>query len=288
MLRYTRVMPTLLRLPERLRAPLARTSTFAIAIASFWLCVPSLVPALPEIGLPAGIAYAAETIAAAAEDPAREASVKPGINDKYLSPNLDVQTWVERFEGESRQIFNHRNEIAATLGLKPGAVVGDIGAGTGLYTRIFAHQVGKEGTVFAVEISPKFIERLGALSSSEQLPQIQVVTGGDHSTNLPSASIDVAFVCDVYHHFEYPEAMLASLRRALRPDGELVVIDFERIPGKSEDWVVKHVRAGKGVFLEEIQAAGFVLDEEVVVEGLEDNYILKFKRGSDEDTSEPR
>ena len=71
--------------------------------------------------------------------------------------------------------------------------------------------------------------------------------------------------------------MLASLRLALRPGGELVVVDFKRIPGKTEEWIIEHVRAGQEVFTREILDAGFELIEEVSIAGLEDNYVLRFR-----------
>ena len=95
--------------------------------------------------------------------------------------------------------------------------------------------------------------------------------------DLPEDSIDLAFVCDVYHHLEYPRSMLASLRRALRPGGVLVVIDYERIPGRSWPFILNHVRAGKHEFAKEIEEAGFVLEEELRVEGLVQNYMLRFR-----------
>ena len=85
-------------------------------------------------------------------------------------------------------------------------------------------------------------------------------------------------MCDTYHHFEYPHSTLASLHQAIRPGGSLVVIDFERIPGESRDWVLEHVRAGKDVFTREIEAAGFELVEQVAIEGLKENYVLRFRR----------
>ena len=85
------------------------------------------------------------------------------------------------------------------------------------------------------------------------------------------------FACDTYHHFEYPQATLASIRRALRPGGTLVVVDFERIPGKTRPWLLDHVRCGKGQVIAEIAAAGFELVEEVPL-GLEENYFLRFVR----------
>jgi SAM-dependent methyltransferase len=207
-----------------------------------------------------------------------EDSVRPGINDKFLSPELDVDHWVETFEGESREIFRERDRILKVLPLSRGARVADIGAGTGLFTWPMATRVGATGRVYAVEISPNFAQRLREGSRQRRLAQVSVEDGGERSIGLPAASVDLAFLCDTYHHFEYPKAMLASIREALRPGGELVVIDFERIEGKTKNWLLKHVRAGKQVFQSEILAAGFVLVEEVEVDGLEENYMLRFRR----------
>ena len=100
----------------------------------------------------------------------------------------------------------------------------------------------------------------------------------DRSVHLPPDSIDLAFVCDTYHHFEYPPATLASIRRALKPTGTLVVVDFERIPGKSREFILGHVRAGKEVFTREIVDAGFILMGEVDMPLLEENYLLRFRK----------
>jgi len=94
---------------------------------------------------------------------------------------------------------------------------------------------------------------------------------------LPESSIDLAFICDVYHHFEFPQASLASLHRALKPGGVIVLIDFKRIPGESSDFVMGHVRAGQEVFESEIVAAGFEKIDEVT-DLLEENYFVIFRR----------
>ena len=209
---------------------------------------------------------------------AEEESVKPGINDRYLAPDLEVEEWVERFEGESREIFRSRHAIVEAMALRPGMTVADVGAGTGLFVPLLAGAVGSDGRVFAVDISPGFATHLRDRVAEAALGNVSVVLSSERSVTLPTESTDLLFVCDVYHHFEYPEATLASILRALRPGGEFIVIDFERIPGVSPEFVFGHVRAGKETFTEEIRDAGFELVEEVALDGLEDNYFLRFRK----------
>jgi ubiquinone/menaquinone biosynthesis C-methylase UbiE len=207
-------------------------------------------------------------------------SVKPGINSRFLDPDLDVDEWVERFETEDREIYDQRHEIVAAIGLRPGQAVADVGAGTGLFTALFASEVGASGKVYAVDIAPRFVELIRTRAAQAGLSQITGVVCTERSIELPPESVDVAFICDTYHHFEYPFDTMASIRRALRRNGELVVVDFHRIPGTSSDWVMDHVRAGQDVFTREIEArieaSGFSKIEELPL--LRENYVLRFRK----------
>lgn len=206
-----------------------------------------------------------------------DASVKPGINEKFLDPNLKVDEWTEKFETESREIFHLRNEIVAAVGLKPGMAIADIGAGTGLFTLPFAEAVGEGGKVYAVEIARNFLDHIRARAARAKAANVETVLATERSVELPESSIDLAFICDVYHHFEYPQASLASLHKALKPGGMIVLIDFKRIPGESSEFVMGHVRAGQEVFESEIVAAGFEKVDEVK-DLLKENYFVKFRR----------
>jgi SAM-dependent methyltransferase len=206
------------------------------------------------------------------------AETPEGINDNFLSEDLDIDEYVERFEGESREVFVERHAIVEALALATGSQVADIGAGTGFFTALFAEKVGGNGTVYAVEISPKFLEHLRERFAAEEPAPVRVVEGTRNSVELPPSSVDVAFICDVYHHFESPKDSLASLHSAIRPGGSLILIDFDRIPEESPEWIFEHVRAGEEIFRAEIEAAGFAFTEEIQLEGLKNNYMLRFER----------
>jgi len=206
---------------------------------------------------------------------AQEKSVKPGVNDSFKNPNLTE--WVTKFEGESRETYQKRKEIVSACRIKPGMTVADVGAGTGLFTRLFAEAVGKDGTVYAVDISPKFLEHIKSSATKMNLSNVTTTLGTDYSASLPESSVDVVFICDTYHHFEFPTRMMSSIRQSLKPGGRVVLIDFIRVPGMSSDWVMTHVRAGQDVFEREISECGFTKSENVD-HLLKENYLVIFEK----------
>ena len=183
------------------------------------------------------LGLALSLVACAGPRQADRTPVPEGINDSFLAEDLDVQGFVDRWELESREVYAARLELLAALELEPGARVAD--------------------------------RELG-------LDQVEVVLSNDRSTELPENSVDVVFLCDVYHHFEYHEDMLHSIRRALKPGGRFVFVDFHRVEGVTREWLLGHVRAGQEVFRAEVEAAGFVLLDEVEKPAFEDNYCLRF------------
>ncbi|MDF1826309.1 MAG: methyltransferase domain-containing protein [Verrucomicrobiales bacterium] len=205
---------------------------------------------------------------------AQEESVNPGINDNFKNP--DPSTFVERFEAEGREVYDNQKTIVKQLDLKPGMSVADVGAGTGLFTRLLAPEVGPAGKVYAVDIAGAFVNHTVMSSHARGLKQVEGVVCTAEDTLLPENSVDLVFICDTYHHFEYPAKTMASIHRALKPGGRLAVIDFERIDGVSSDWIMGHLRAGKEVFRAEIEAARFELDEEFDL--FEENYFLIFRK----------
>ncbi|HEY0983376.1 methyltransferase domain-containing protein [Schlesneria sp.] len=207
----------------------------------------------------------------------QEKSVKPGINDTFRNPK--PEEFVERFEIESREVFQQRENILEACQIKPGQTVADIGAGTGLFTRMFSDAVGDEGRVIAVDIAQEFLDHVKLTSHQRGQKNVETQLCTPESTELPDDSIDVAFICDTYHHFEFPLKTMASLRRALKPGGRVIVIDFRRIPGKTKEWTLNHVRAGQEVFESEIVESGFLKTREVN-EFLEENYFVEFTKSA--------
>lgn len=223
-----------------------------------------------------GVTIASLSLLTVTQQPlvAQEKSVKPGINDSFRDP--DPKQFTERFEIESREVFAKRKEILAAIKLKPTDVVADIGAGTGLFTRLFANTLGPDGRVMAVDIAQKFLDHIEVTCREQNLRNVETILCKDDSTELPANSVDVAFICDTYHHFEFPQKTMTSLRKALKPGGRVIVIDFVRVEGVSSDWTMDHVRAGQEVFESEIISAGFKKADEIK-DVLKENYLVVFE-----------
>ncbi|MCC6909240.1 MAG: methyltransferase domain-containing protein [Phycisphaerales bacterium] len=206
----------------------------------------------------------------------QEQSVKPGINDRWKSD--DIAPLVETLDDEGREIFSQREKIAALVGPRKGSVVADIGAGSGFMAELFAGLVGEAGKVYAVDINAGLMERLAKDAADKGINNIETVVCGERSVDLPANSVDLMFICDTYHHFEYPVSTMRSIYEALRPGGQLVVVDFYRIEGESSEWILGHVRAGEEVFTQEIVDAGFELVNQHYPPYLPQNYVLRFRK----------
>lgn len=261
-----------------------RTRSSCLALALLLGCASTTVaPPRPDVGAAPSeldLAVAPEPSAepsAATEPDDALVSVRPHINDPYLQADA-VATWTAKLEGERREVIAEREAIVAALELEPGMVVADIGAGTGAFLQALSVELGEHGKLYAVDIMPQFVEHLRARTREQGLQNVEVIEGSETATNLPPASVDLLFLCDVYHHIEYPSVYLRSLHRTLRPDGRMIIIDFEKIPGKTSAAMMKHVRQDKPTLLAEVTAEGFVLEREIEDVPLDENYMLVFRK----------
>ncbi len=203
-----------------------------------------------------------------------EQNVNPGINKPLVDPDYEI--WVQRFEHPGREVFDLREIIVKAANIRTGMDVADIGAGTGFYTRLFASAVGPKGKVYAVDIAENFIDEIVSQAEEAGMNNVIGIVNSQKETGLKAGSIDLAFVCDTYHHFEYPRTMLRSIFHALRQGGSLIVIDFRKIKGLSSNWVMSHTRANKETVIREIESEGFVLTEDQ--DFMKANFYLRFRR----------
>ncbi len=206
---------------------------------------------------------------------AQQQSVAPGINERF-EQGQNYGEFVDQFEREGREIFDKRHDILREIGLKSGMTIADIGAGSGLFTQLFAREVGPRGRVHALDINPVMVNNIVRRAREDGMKHVEGHLGSAKSIPLPAGSLDVAFISDVYHHFEYPQVMLQAIRAALKPGGTFIVVDFERIPGVSSERILSHVRAGKETVIREVEAEGFRMVEEKKI--MQANYFVRFQK----------
>ncbi len=158
--------------------------------------------------------------------------------------------------------------LIEALGLVPGSVLAEVGAGNGDLTIALAQHVGASGRVLTSELGAERVQRLRAAVEKSGASNVQVIEGHETRANLPDGCCDAIFMRNVYHHFGDPPAMHASFIRALKPGGRIAVIDFAprkgdtAAPGKRGEDPSHGV--SETVVAQELKAAGFnVVSEHV-------------------------
>ncbi len=131
--------------------------------------------------------------------------------------------WLER---NTRSKEENTSLAISKLPISKNSVVADIGAGSGFYTFRISPKV-PEGKVFAVEIQDNAIEYLKKKASDLNATNVSVIKGEERSPNLPDNSIDLAIMVDVYHELMYPHEFLQAIKRALKPKGKLLLIEYK-------------------------------------------------------------
>jgi SAM-dependent methyltransferase len=143
-------------------------------------------------------------------------------------PVAKIVTDIWRNE-QSRDEAGEAERVMNLLGVKPGLVVADIGAGSGYYTVRVARRVGPMGRVFAEDVVPDYLERLARRVDNEGLASTVTVARGDpHDPRLPPESVDLALLVHMYHEVQQPYGLLWNLRPALRPGAHVAVIDARK------------------------------------------------------------
>tara|TARA_B100000965_G_scaffold325985_1_gene288371 strand:- start:1130 stop:1750 length:621 start_codon:yes stop_codon:yes gene_type:complete len=138
--------------------------------------------------------------------------------------------WLER---ESRSVEENPKLAIKLLNLKKNMIVADFGAGTGYFTSHLAEQCS---LVFAVDIQPEMIELNKKNMKSKNLKNVQYILNTPKKTKLPINSVDLILLVDVYHELEFPFEVLNDMKKALKPNGLIVLLEFRaedpRVPIK--------------------------------------------------------
>jgi SAM-dependent methyltransferase len=176
-------------------------------------------------------------------------------NDNINRPVSEPYTGdLSIFEGEERAKNLQIDRVMDILNIKEGKSVADLGAGSGWFTVRAAKRVGETGKVFAIEINPDSIKHINDRAKNENLPNIQTVLGTEDDPKLANNSVDAVLILKTYHEIAQPVKVLQNLKKALKKDALIGIIDRN---GKGDDHGID-----KEKVIEEASRAGFVLKEE--------------------------
>jgi SAM-dependent methyltransferase len=129
---------------------------------------------------------------------------------------------------DQRDNLGEAKVVMDLAAINPGTTVADIGAGEGYYTIRLSERVGPKGRVLAQDIDPKAIQSLGQRVERERLDNVSIRTGAPEDPKLPANSFDRIFMVHMYHEVNEPYAFLWHLRPALKPGGQVIVVDVDR------------------------------------------------------------
>ncbi len=145
-------------------------------------------------------------------------------------PPESTEAYIKALEDPGRDKWQKPERVVQALDLKPGESVADIGAGSGYFTLRFARAVGPTGRVYAVDIDPGMLDYIKSRAKQEHLDNITTVLADPHDPKLPTASVNLIFICDTLHHISNRKEYFPLLARALKPQGRLVNVDFQKRP----------------------------------------------------------
>jgi len=152
------------------------------------------------------------------------AEQKPSHAD-HMEHHFDPQESALRWDDPKRDLWQMPDRVIATLQLKSGQVVGDIGAGTGYFSARLAKSQAAP-TVYAVDIQPSMVKYLQERVATEGLPNVIAVQGAADQSNLPEP-VDVILLVNAYHHIGDRVAYFRKLATSLKPGGRVAIIDFK-------------------------------------------------------------
>jgi arsenite methyltransferase len=137
-----------------------------------------------------------------------------------------TEEWLKTLDSPTRIQGLKIDDTIARLGLKPGMIVADIGAGSGIFEGPLAKAVGAGGTVYAVDVDQGLLDAINKKAAEARVTNVKTVLGKFTDPALPATDVDVAFINDVLHHIEGRAAYLKNLARYLKPSGRIALIEF--------------------------------------------------------------
>lgn len=165
--------------------------------------------------------------------------------------------------GSHRDTRQKPKELVAALEIRPGMTVVDLGTGVGYMLPHLSEAVGPQGKVIGEDIFPDFVEKARERVASNKVENATFILGTEKDPKIPAGIADLIFVLDAYHHFDYPDAMLAGIKKGLKPGGRLAIVDYYKrmgaMAGSDPKFALTHIRLDQDGVIREIESNGFRL-----------------------------
>ena len=170
--------------------------------------------------------------------------------------------WVTTLEGPQRVATQKVDEVLAKLRLKPGMVVADIGAGSGLFSRPLAKAVAPSGKLYAVDIQQDLLDYINQRDKAENIRNVQTVLGEFDDPKLPARDVDLAFINDVLHHIQHRAVYLKALSTYMKPAGRIAIIEMDKNDPNTPHKNQPELLVSREDIIKWMSDAGFKLAEE--------------------------
>jgi SAM-dependent methyltransferase len=197
--------------------------------------------------------------------PAPDRPVAPIVSDTWNHP-------------EKRDAADESGQLIRALGIGPGMVIGDIGAGSGYHTVRMSPVVGPTGRIIAQDIKPEYLRGLSRTLQERGISNVKLAVGEAHDPRLAPDSLDLALMVHMYHEIAQPYAFLHNLAPAMKRGGRVAVVDLDR-----ETW--KH-GTPRDLLRCEMEAVGYRQISFATLGG-EVGYLAVFTAPSEDERPEP-
>ncbi len=179
--------------------------------------------------------------------------------ERVRQDNTPGTEWIRRLERPERIPGLKVPEVIASLGLKPGMMIADIGAGTGAYTIPFARAVAPSGRAYAVDIWPELLDHIKEKAAADTVSTLQTILATREDPLLPAGQVDIAFFHDVFHNVNDRQDYLKRLVSYLKPGGRIAIVEQEYDDPIAKKWDLPEDRITPEQVKEWMAAVGFEL-----------------------------
>lgn len=167
--------------------------------------------------------------------------------------------------------------VLKTIGIKPGMIIGEVGAGRGRYTVQIASRIGPSGMVYANDINQEVLEYLDRRCEKHGIKNVKTIHSKVTDPMLPDSALDMVIMVNVVHCLDKPVELLKNLEKTLKPEGFIAIVEgnLDKSPSSAGEWY------SRSKLLKIYEDAGYVLFREETFLPKDNIYFLKKDRGQE-------